>query len=189
MYCACLSESYDVIVLIETWLSPVINNNEILDSRYMIFRNDRNNTNNTKSDGGGVLIAVHKSFQGYQISLNCESVEQIFVKVYNSVCSFVIGAVYLPPTIGIDKYSSHVEVVTTICDNMPDCQFIILGDYNLPNIKWQSCDDNNDFIPSACAGKREECICDGFTLCNLLQFSNIKNNCGNVTYALLTVII
>lgn len=55
-----LADSYDIIILSETWLIPTILDCEILDSRYSIFRCDRNRAATGKRDGGGVLVAVRR---------------------------------------------------------------------------------------------------------------------------------
>lgn len=41
LYESILAEDYDKIALTETWLEPDIANNELFDSRYEIFRKDR----------------------------------------------------------------------------------------------------------------------------------------------------
>lgn len=61
IYMNILIECYDVIILTETWLSPNILDSEFIDSRYNVFRCDRNRDATGKKDGGGTLIAVHQS--------------------------------------------------------------------------------------------------------------------------------
>lgn len=53
-----LANSYDVVLLCETWLRPDIFSSELFDDRYIVYRKDRNNPALGKKDGGGCLIAV-----------------------------------------------------------------------------------------------------------------------------------
>jgi hypothetical protein len=43
-----LSENFDVIVLVETWLHGGISDAEVLDDRNVVYRNDRNVNNSGK---------------------------------------------------------------------------------------------------------------------------------------------
>lgn len=52
VYLEILNNDFDVIILTETWLNDSISDAEIFDSRYNVFRRDRNSTYNHKSDGG-----------------------------------------------------------------------------------------------------------------------------------------
>lgn len=54
--------NYDIIIIIETWLTPDICSNEIMpasDTCY-VFRTVREDTSNPRKKGGGVMIAVNK---------------------------------------------------------------------------------------------------------------------------------
>jgi hypothetical protein len=56
-----LTHTYDLIILTETWLHGNIANNEFIDSRYIVYRCDRNRMTTGRSDGGGVLVAALRS--------------------------------------------------------------------------------------------------------------------------------
>ena len=56
------------VAVTETWLTPNIENNEILDNSYTLFRKDRGGR------GGGVLLAVKSSVQASRrMDLECNS--------------------------------------------------------------------------------------------------------------------
>lgn len=58
---------FHVIVFTEIWLNENVFDSEIFDSRYKIFRRDRRlGTFSAGEEGGGVLIAVHKSINAYR---------------------------------------------------------------------------------------------------------------------------
>uniref|UniRef100_A0A8D9E6L4 Uncharacterized protein n=1 Tax=Cacopsylla melanoneura TaxID=428564 RepID=A0A8D9E6L4_9HEMI len=60
-----LSEDYDVIAIVESWLTPDINSSELFDSRYVVFRQDRDTIKTGKESGGGLIIGVEKSFSSF----------------------------------------------------------------------------------------------------------------------------
>lgn len=57
-----LSSDYDVILLCETWLTDEYSDSEVFDSRYMVYRQDRDRHLTGKKDGGGCLIAVKAKY-------------------------------------------------------------------------------------------------------------------------------
>lgn len=63
LYMNILGNSYDIIVLAETWLIPTINDCEFIDQRYIVFRGDRDRNAIKRLDGGGVLVAVLKQLR------------------------------------------------------------------------------------------------------------------------------
>jgi len=56
IYCNILAGNYNVIALVETWLSD--SHSELFDDRYMIFRKDRNTELRGKCWRGGVILAI-----------------------------------------------------------------------------------------------------------------------------------
>lgn len=52
------SNTFDIIVITETWLLESIADAELFDKRYLVFRRDRDYTTTGQTQGGGVLIAV-----------------------------------------------------------------------------------------------------------------------------------
>ena len=179
-YCECLSEEFSVIVLTETWLYPEVNSSELFDNRYVVYRCDRNMFNSSKMRGGGVLIAVLKTFLSSEILLNVNTVEQLFVKITVGSVDIIIGTVYLPPDSGIGKYVVHTETVNDICEKNVSSYIFLVGDYNLPNIVWHPDDEFNGYVPFSSAGLCECHICDSFSACGLHQLNCFKNIAGNV---------
>ena len=76
------NNSPDIIILNETWLKPTVLSSEILPCEYNVFRLDRSqnthpidplNPSKFRTNGGGVLIAVHNelSIQSKVIPIKC----------------------------------------------------------------------------------------------------------------------
>lgn len=82
------SESYDIIVLVETWLSNDILDAELGLNDYKLFRFDRNSDTSMYIRGEGILIAVNRRLPNRAIVTSISSVEQLFVnnnlKIYLS---------------------------------------------------------------------------------------------------------
>jgi hypothetical protein len=62
LYEAVLKTDFDVIVLLETSFTNFFFDEDIFDSRYSVFRRDRNHLSSHKKSGGGVLIVVKRIF-------------------------------------------------------------------------------------------------------------------------------
>lgn len=59
-YLNVLNNNYDIICLTETWLIKGIFDEELFDSRYNVYRKDRDYHNLEMDKGGGTLIAIRR---------------------------------------------------------------------------------------------------------------------------------
>lgn len=95
--------SYDIIVITETWLKDNINDRELFDKRYVVHRRDRDSTASKKDDGGGVLVAVLNKYKSKRLKQYESVCEDLWVSIEvffsNSVKRLTICAVYLPPPV------------------------------------------------------------------------------------------
>jgi hypothetical protein len=169
-----------VIVLVETWLHGGISDAEVLDDRYVVYRNDRNVNNSGKSIGGGVLIAVKKFLTSNRLSDSNSSLEDVWISLQCCDNSFVFGAIYLPPDATTVSYAKHVQVVKNLLYNNRRSTFFILGDYNLPNVKWINDSDTNFLIYTNANSDKDIIICDSLYSCDFCQFNTITNCNGNI---------
>ena len=93
------NNDYDMICLTESWLRDGIFNRELFDDRYVVARRDRDHETSSKSDGGGVCVAV-KSSSSYTIihraEWQCKSVEDLWItiKPSDSSTSIHVACVY-----------------------------------------------------------------------------------------------
>lgn len=89
-----LNSDYDVICLSETNLSSSVESSELFNEDYCVYRRDRESSACSKSDGGGVLVAVSKRFTSkQQASWQCTA-EDLWVTVSGERGSFHC----IPPT-------------------------------------------------------------------------------------------
>ena len=129
-----LLENYspDVVVACETWLNQSIANNEFISPDYKIYRLDRD-------DGyGGIFIAVKSNISSQLIKYG-ESCEMCAVKLclteYDSL--IIIGA-YRPPNRDISYIQHLCDTITDISIRNPRSLICCAGDFNVPDINWDT---------------------------------------------------
>lgn len=149
---AVTDNSYAVIALTETWLCDSISNTELFDASYVVYRKDRCSITTGLSRGGGVLLAIKSSFRSSWVDLDDSSglIEQICVCVdYSRSRDGVTVKIYyilsyIPPYSDISIYLAHISNIKIIADNLDLNSFIlVLGDFNLSNVKWIYSNDEN----------------------------------------------
>lgn len=139
---ACSDGCYDIIALTETWLDDRTLSSQVCGSNYEVFRTDRNQFNSTKSTGGGVLIAIHRRLKAQlieEIAWSC--VEQVWVSIKLSGRTLYFCVVYFPPdrTRDVALIDAHEQSVSAISSRaLPVDEIVVVGDFNLPGLKWRS---------------------------------------------------
>lgn len=131
-----VTEEYGCIILNETWLDSDIYSSELFDSRYHVFRCDRNKIRTGKVKGGGVLIAVNQQFKSELIVTN-SILETVTVKVNVFGKVIVISTVYFAPRSLLSSYQEYFNMLENI-QCLVDNELIIVGDFNVPEINTAS---------------------------------------------------
>lgn len=113
IHLASLVSQYDVIVATETWLNDNINDSELFNTSYKIYRRDRSSTSLGGKEGGGVLIAVSKMIQSSRLikwETNCEDL-WISLKTHTNkeARTLNICVVYLPPPVSQTLLDSFLD--------------------------------------------------------------------------------
>lgn len=164
----------------ETWLSEDIYSNEVVDGRYVVYRNDRNQQSSSKSRGGGVLIAVDKRLNSCQLQV--ESVrEELWIRVKINRSDLILCAIYIPPVSQPNVYLDHLNQVELLIRQYDQSIFCLIGDYNMSNISWTPSNEGNALSPSlinSCSFQHE--FCDSLCYLGLNQFNHVRNNHGNI---------
>lgn len=178
------TEDFDVFAFTESNLTDSHFNSEIGFHNFSVFRCDRilenttNRRNKRKKSGGGVLLAVSDRFPSSLICHSSCGYEQLFVRVATrdqNLKSLVIGLVYIPPTSPPLFFSSHFEEVERLRGLYPDDTFVLLGDYNLPELSW------TDFDNVPLSSTPRSCVfLDFISYHDLYQFNFIHNNLDRV---------
>lgn len=177
-----LNSNYDIIIFTETWLRPGIFDSELMDDRYIVYRSDRSSTVTAKADGGGVLVAVHKSIKSTFISSQSTLWEELYVSIPVNGKDILVSAVYIPPLSPCSVYNDYCDNLEHICTIQDAAGICVVGDFNLPNISWVLQPNYAALTPVSATTNNfgEKCrkIIATCTLTNLKQYNN-NFNCNN----------
>lgn len=187
LYLASLNCDYDVIILVETWLSDDILNSEILNENYVIYRNDRNAQNSSKSIGGGVLIAVAKRLHSSSLYSICPSNELIWVSINVNINHVSVNlhlcAIYLPPPVSPNSLELMVNDLNNIMNESQVKEVILVGDFNLPSIVWVAGDNTDRYTPAIYNDVNSNLghtLVDFMSFNSLTQFNLVHNANGKI---------
>lgn len=181
-----LTNDFDVIVLTESWLHSGIFDGELCDDRYDVFRADRDLRFSDKSTGGGVLILTRRTLGAVHRDLGvCNPTEILWITIPASTCAsnfdLHICAAYIPPE--SRQMPSNInfirQKITSVIELCPNDHFLIIGDFNLPSICW-----NTDGYTTLKRGSTEVQdasiqLIEALTFHGLKQFNTLKNYAGN----------
>lgn len=169
-YLNLLNENFDAVFITETWLLDSINNCELFDSRYNVFRRDRSSSDCGKKRGGGVLVAIRNTYKADLIDVSC-NVECIWLKVQFHGIFHLISCVYIPPDSPLCIYETYYEMLDSLIKDFKT-NILIMGDFN---------------IISEGNGRNHEkvCLLDYFTNYHRLKSVNTVKNCLNRTLDLI----
>lgn len=174
-----LNSDYDVICLTETNLNSSVFDGEFIDTRYNVVRRDREQTIISKSEGGGVLIALKKDIHYVRQSSWDSDVEDLWISlVSNSLSAKTthICLCYLPPDLPFELVNNFYLNLQKIVEQCRDTDDIIcIGDFNTPEISWSKSPDSFSLSPSEPHGRKAELLLDTVNICNLEQYNNIPN--------------
>lgn len=165
---------YDIIILVETWLSSSIKSSEIFDENlYTVFRCDRADIGDTRK-GGGVLIAVKSNYVALLHTTN-NILEQIWVQVKLGERSLHIGATYIPPNAPYEAYEHVVSTTNKIIDDADPADIVMLfGDFNKV-ATWYHDTENNLLLRHGEAHEDTIAFFDAMNDLGLSQICNIRN--------------
>ena len=135
------AENSDVMICVnETWLTQNISNSEILHSGFSIFRRDRSDRG-----GGGVLIAIKTaSFKAVKefkpvSEAELQQLEIIFAEITTLTGQRILRCFcYRQPNEDPSWMDVFDNFPLEVCDQFDN--MVISGDFNLPDILWDSID-------------------------------------------------
>ncbi|KAG8237390.1 hypothetical protein J437_LFUL013025 [Ladona fulva] len=125
---------YDVIVFTETWLHSDIKSSELAFNPITFL-------------GVTVVLKHRKNVVGvdlkaYQVTSVFENIKQVFTVIQGSSAKILIGAVYLPPSSGLQLFEEHAQSVESLLLSENFSDVAVLGDYNIPN-NWNTTGDDH----------------------------------------------
>ena len=126
----------NIIGIPETWTQPDIGYAEFGLAGYKMFRKDR-----LVKRGGGVMLYFKENIQAYEIQIEAEACfsEAIWCNLESQGSKIIVGVVYRCPSISKDEDTSLHTVITHT--SRGEC--LKMGDFNHPDIRWNSLDSSN----------------------------------------------
>ena len=123
----------DILIGSESHLSCNIENSEFLpeNSHYLASRKDRN------KDGKGGVIIIYKDTLLVE-ELPTEQAEIVSIKVESFEKPVIFTACYRPPKCTDDYNTKLIKGITNITKKYKLNPHWICGDFNLPDICWES---------------------------------------------------
>lgn len=179
VFLSSFSFNVEVLCLTETNLNSNILDAMILCNSYVIYRCDRTPLTSNKISGGGCLIAVLSSVDSEEVEYSDKSIEFVCVKIKLLKYSLFICCVYIAPALQLEVYNKYVSAFLFVSNLMrKNDKIIILGDFNLPKVKWQIV-NNFSYIPYDCCNKSKQVFEQIFDL-GLFQHNFFQNSVNNV---------
>ena len=129
-----MNEKPDVVAITETWLTHNISDNELHFEGYTLFRRDRDDP--IKQRGGGVLMYIRSSLNPFEV-IDVKSdlfSEIIFCNISCKGENTLLGVCYRPPDSKVENDESFYKILSSFKNKA----FILLGDLNLANLKWDN---------------------------------------------------
>lgn len=181
-YCNLLRNSFDIIVLTETWLVDGIYDSELFDSRYVVWRRDRDLSLTGQSLGGGVIIAIRRDLSVIPQPTYQSSAEDLWVTLSlkspgNRTTNLHLCVLYLCKQNEGNSFSLQLQNFLNKLGKVrlsnPVDKFLIIGDFNLSNISWTM---NHEFYVPTDYSTHDECaLIDELSVQNLKQYNGIVN--------------
>lgn len=138
LYNASVSCQFCLIAFTETWLDSSVFDSELFSSEYSVFRKDRSLDLTKLTKGGGVLVALKKSFVASLLDLSAvtdlfPNIDLIGIKISLPCFSVYVLVLYIPPNINAETYESFFDALSANHRFYNEGKLIILGDFNIPN--------------------------------------------------------
>lgn len=177
IYLNILNNDFDIVCLTETNFDRSIYNGELIDDRYFAFRRDRCDSCSLKAEGGGVFIAVRKHFDVLRQPSFDSVVEDLWLSLKVGDRTLNICLCYLPPDLPIDKVSDfHYNCQKVVLGFTPNDDFLVLGDFNTPNLTWTRTAASTFVTPTLPRDRKADLLMESISVCNMTQFNNIPKN-------------
>ncbi|KAI5634926.1 hypothetical protein NE865_12321 [Phthorimaea operculella] len=189
-----LLHDFDIISICETWLHDSIGDSEVCDSRYSVHRRDRpfegslarrGGRGGVRSIGGGVMLLVRRELGARTLPPPDNALYDMIhiiidAKALRSCRDLHIICAYLP---GDGRsHDAHIVHLTQYCNdfisNQPPADYLLLGDFNLTDIKWERNPDTELLVPVGVTNEKHISFIETIALLGFEQYNFIPNDNG-----------
>lgn len=183
-YSNLLLNSYDILSITESWLTDSVLNSELFDSRYLVWRRDRDYLRTSQKYGGGVLLAVRRDLVVIERPDWRSSAEDIWVTITvkraNVDLKINLCTVYLCKEGCGNSYKVQLQsFANRLCElilSHPTDLFIVMGDFNFgADVFWGLDYETNEYLPFDYTAEYLMNFFDVLNTCNLKQFNGQYN--------------
>lgn len=182
IHASMLACQWEIIILVETWLTVNHNSCAYFPDKFNVYRRDRKSIrpNGNEIKKGGLVMAVKKNLISEQIDLgSLIDIEYLCVKIKLKSFNIIIYSLYIPPKSDISIYKAHVDQIKNIQCNEEDI-LLVIGDLNIPNIDWIFDDECDCYLPTNISSNVASNTLLALQAEGLFQINEIKNASDNV---------
>ncbi|KAI5644108.1 hypothetical protein NE865_03761 [Phthorimaea operculella] len=186
-----LLHDYDVVAICETWLLDSVGDAEVCDSRYDVHRSDRTvvgslycrgGRGRVRVVGGGVMLLTRRCLGARLLPTPSDAPYDILhvrieARFLRSNRDLNIICVYLPGSGG-----SHDGLLVHLTDYLsdyitrdPSSDYLITGDFNLPDIVWIPNPDKLSLTPTNVSNEKQATFIATLGELGLEQFNRVTN--------------
>lgn len=184
---------YKVILLTETWLKEEQKDEQFIPPRFAVHRHDRSKKNSEYERAGGVAVLIDRESKSIRLEkFENNDIEGLCVKVWLNNVPVVIYLAYIPEKLSDEYhvnlelrcalYEKHAQCIEHLLNNVND-NVLIIGDFNMREVKWESVDDGNHMIPSQIPANDKTGMSnfiEKMQYLSLKQYVHIPNDSGNI---------
>ena len=164
--CILAYKNIDVICITESHLNEDILDAEITIDGYSIFRQDRNfKTDASKHDishGGGSIIYIKSNIKTSVVANFNNVPDSLAVTIETEIGNLCIACIYRSMSLNVLQNAKLISSLKTICNVNNDFETVILGDFNLPDVSWETGCVNNGLIGNNKSFMNQERFMDVF---------------------------
>lgn len=155
---------------------------ELFNPNYSVYRKDRHGLQLNSKVGGGVLISVSNRIPSQVIDLDgFTDLEIVCVRVDVPNKKLNIINLYIKPNSCPDVYARYVAAVEEVLDKCnEEDDALIVGDFNLPSLKWLLSDEEMFYEAANVTHDLESHLIDSFSAYHLQQMNGVSNMRGRM---------
>lgn len=175
---------YDIICLTETWLLPGIFDSELFDSRYVIYRMDRDYDRHGTTRGGGTLIAVRRGLRADLRTVRplpsladteITSINISLAKTGNTKIIKIFCCYFLQSANQELSEQTFFDYVSDLSIDEPENEYIIVGDFNIRDASWSLNQESEMTLCNPYTNKLVTQLHNFLSFTGWAQYNNVSN--------------
>ena len=136
------NSNIDIVCVTETHFSHDILDAEIQIDGFNIYRHDRDFSLDTSkhaiSHGGGSIIYVRTDLNVFLTPGSNSAPDSLAVTLETAVGSVCVACIYRSTSLNLSQNSNLSSFLKNICNVNNDHETVLLGDFNLPDVSWET---------------------------------------------------